>query len=210
MSITILINESQKRRLILEGTGDFIGEILNKSYELTKKIVKESSEQIGMNFEFLMTWGATIGGFVGPLDEYLRGVDPTLSEMEISLILLGVISSYYIDNKELVKKVLNYIKDNGLSKPFKKVLKKSDEFKSVFSDFVSSLGVSLHKITNILSYTFILPLLPIIYNMVNQNNVSTSEITEIVKRLSGLGLLTISGVLLKQLFLKLSKRLKEK
>jgi len=210
MSITILINETQKRRLILEGTGDFIGEILNKSYELTKKIVKESSEQIGMNFEFLMTWGATIGGFVGPLDEYLRGVDPTLSEMEISLILLGVISSYYIDNKELVKKVLNYIKDNGLSKPFKKILKKSDEFKSVFSDFVSSLGVSLHKITNILSYTFILPLLPIIYNMVNQNNVSTSEITEIVKRLSGLGLLTISGVLLKQLFLKLSKRLKEK
>jgi hypothetical protein len=210
MGITILINENQKRRLILEGSGDFIVEILSKNYEFVKKVIKDSSSQIGLNLEFLVSWGATIGGFVGPLEEFLRGVEPSLSDLEISLILTGVISSYYLDNKEYVKKIIDTIKEKGLYKPFKKVLTKSKEFKSVFSDFIGSLGITLHKVTNILSYTFILPLLPILYNMVTENNISSSEISDLSKRLIGFGLLTVSGLVLKQLISKIAKRFKGK
>jgi len=210
MGITILINENQKRRLILEGSGDFIVEILSKNYEFVKKVIKDSSSQIGLNLEFLVSWGATIGGFVGPLEEFLRGVEPSLSDLEVSLILTGVISSYYLDNKEYVKKIIDTIKEKGLYKPFKKVLTKSKEFKSVFSDFIGSLGITLHKVTNILSYTFILPLLPILYNMVTENNISSSEISDLSKRLIGFGLLTVSGLVLKQLISKIAKRFKGK
>jgi hypothetical protein len=210
MGITILINENQKRRLILEGSGDFIVETLSKNYEFVKKVIKDSSSQIGLNLEFLVSWGATIGGFVGPLEEFLRGVEPSLSDLEISLILTGVISSYYLDNKEYVKKIIDTIKEKGLYKPFKKVLTKSKEFKSVFSDFIGSLGITLHKVTNILSYTFILPLLPILYNMVTENNISSSEISDLSKRLIGFGLLTVSGLVLKQLLSKIAKRFKGK
>lgn len=210
MGITILINENQKRRLILEGSGDFIVETLSKNYEFVKKVIKDSSSQIGLNLEFLVSWGATIGGFVGPLEEFLRGVDPSLSDLEVSLILTGVISSYYLDNKEYVKKIIDTIKEKGLYKPFKKVLTKSKEFKSVFSDFIGSLGITLHKVTNILSYTFILPLLPILYNMVTENNISSSEISDLSKRLIGFGLLTVSGLVLKQLLSKIAKRFKGK
>ncbi len=208
MGITILINENQKRRLILEGSGDFIVETLSKNYEFVRKVIKDSSSQIGLNLEFLVSWGATIGGFVGPLEEFLRGVEPSLSDLEISLILTGIISSYYLDNKEYVKKIIDTIKDKGLYKPFKKVLTKSKEFKSVFSDFIGSLGITLHKVTNILSYTFILPLLPIIYKMVTENNISSSEINNLSKRLIGFGLLTVSGIILKQLLTKIAKRFK--
>jgi hypothetical protein len=210
MGITILINENQKRRLILEGSGDFIVETLSKNYEFVKKVIKDSSSQIGLNLEFLVSWGATIGGFVGPLEEFLRGVEPSLSDLEVSLILTGVISSYYLDNKEYVKKIIDTIKEKGLYKPFKKVLTKSKEFKSVFSDFIGSLGITLHKVTNILSYTFILPLLPILYNMVTENNISSSEISDLSKRLIGFGLLTVSGLVLKQLISKIAKRFKGK
>jgi hypothetical protein len=210
MGITILINENQKRRLILEGSGDFIVETLSKNYEFVKKVIKDSSSQIGLNLEFLVSWGATIGGFVGPLEEFLRGVEPSLSDLEVSLILTGVISSYYLDNKEYVKKIIDTIKEKGLYKPFKKVLTKSKEFKSVFSDFIGSLGITLHKVTNILSYTFILPLLPILYNMVTENNISSSEISDLSKRLIGFGLLTVSGLVLKQLLSKIAKRFKGK
>lgn len=210
MGITILINENQKRRLILEGSGDFIVETLSKNYDFVKKVIKDSSSQIGLNLEFLVSWGATIGGFVGPLEEFLRGVEPSLSDLEVSLILTGVISSYYLDNKEYVKKIIDTIKEKGLYKPFKKVLTKSKEFKSVFSDFIGSLGITLHKVTNILSYTFILPLLPILYNMVTENNISSSEISDLSKRLIGFGLLTVSGLVLKQLLSKIAKRFKGK
>jgi len=210
MGITILINENQKRRLILEGSGDFIIESLSKNYEFVKKVIKDSSSQIGLNLEFLVSWGATIGGFVGPLEEFLRGVEPNLSDLEVSLILTGVISSYYLDNKEYVKKIIDTIKEKGLYKPFKKVLTKSKEFKSVFSDFIVSLGITLHKVTNILSYTFILPLLPILYKMVTETNISSSEISDLSKRLIGFGLLTVSGLVLKQLISKIAKRFKGK
>lgn len=208
MGITILINENQKRRLILEGSGDFIVETLSKNYDFVKKVIKDSSSQIGLNLEFLVSWGATIGGFVGPLEEFLRGAEPSLSDLEVSLILTGIISSYYLDNKEYVKKIIDTIKEKGLYKPFKKVLTKSKEFKSVFSDFISSLGITLHKVTNILSYTFILPLLPIIYKMVTENNINSSEINNLSKRLIGFGLLTVSGIILKQLLTKIAKRFK--
>lgn len=208
MGITILINENQKRRLILEGSGDFIVETLSKNYDFVKKVIKDSSSQIGLNLEFLVSWGATIGGFVGPLEEFLRGTEPSLSDLEVSLILTGIISSYYLDNKEYVKKIIDTIKEKGLYKPFKKVLTKSKEFKSVFSDFISSLGITLHKVTNILSYTFILPLLPILYKMVTENNINSSEINNLSKRLIGFGLLTVSGIILKQLLTKIAKRFK--
>lgn len=208
MGITILINENQKRRLILEGSGDFIVETLSKNYDFVKKVIKDSSSQIGLNLEFLVSWGATIGGFVGPLEEFLRGAEPSLSDLEVSLILTGIISSYYLDNKEYVKKIIDTIKEKGLYKPFKKVLTKSKEFKSVFSDFISSLGITLHKVTNILSYTFILPLLPILYKMVTENNINSSEINNLSKRLIGFGLLTVSGIILKQLLTKIAKRFK--
>jgi hypothetical protein len=210
MGITILINENQKRRLILEGGGDFIVESLSKNYDFVKKVIKDSSSQIGLNLEFLVSWGATIGGFVGPLEEFLRGVEPSLSDLEVSLILTGIISSYYLDNKEYVKKIIDTIKEKGLYKPFKKVLTKSKEFKSVFSDFIVSLGITLHKVTNILSYTFILPLLPILYKMVTETNISSSEISGLSKRLIGFGLLTVSGLVLKQLISKIAKRFKGK
>jgi hypothetical protein len=209
MSITILISENQKRRILSESSGDRFGDILKQNYEFVKKIIKESSEQIGINLEFLITWGATIGGFVGPLEMYLHGKHPELSDLEISLILTGVIASYYIDNKEYVKKIYSKIKEEGLIRPFRVVLSKSGELKKTFLDFVGSLGVTLHKVTNIMSYTFIIPIIPMIYNLA-KGEPNAVEPSQIAQRLVGFGLLTVSGIVLKQLINKMIKRFQSK
>lgn len=209
MSITILISEDQKRRLLSESSGDRFGDVLKQNYEFIKKIIKESSEQIGLNLEFLITWGATIGGFVGPLEDYLAGRHPELSDLEISLILTGVIASYYIDNKEYVKKIYSKIKEEGLIRPFRTVLSKSEELKKTFLDFVGSLGVTLHKVTNIMSYTFIIPIIPMLYNIAN-GEPNSVEPSHIAQRLSGFGLLTVSGIVLKQLINKMIRRFQGK
>lgn len=206
MNITILINEQQKQRILLESSGGSISDSIRKNYEFTKDILKKSSSQIGLNFEFLFTWGASIGGFVGPLNDFIVGKYPEFSDLDISLILTGVISSYYVDNREMVKKVFNTIKERGLFDVFKTVFKKSQELKTVFLKFVESLGVTLHKVTNILSYTFVIPLIPMLYNLGKQGVTSSSDIQEIIKRLTGFGLLTISGILVKELITKIIRR----
>jgi hypothetical protein len=209
MSVTILITEEQKRRLLSEESGNKLGDVIKQNYEFVKKIVNDSSKQIGINLEFLITWGATIGGFVGPLEDFLSGQYPELSDLEISLILMGVISSYYIDNKTFVTKIYEKIKEEGLIQPFKTVLNKSKELKEVFLEFIGSLGVTLHKVTNIMSYTFIIPLIPMLYNLAKGDSNSVEPL-HIAQRLSGFGLLTISGIILKELINKLIKRFQSK
>lgn len=209
MNISILINETQKQRILLESSGGGISDLIKRNYEFTKEILKKSSSQIGINFEFLLTWGASIGGFVGPLNDFIKGNHPEFSDLDISLILTGVIASYYVDNKEMVKKVFFTLKEKGLFNAFKTVLKKSQELKTVFFDFIESLGITLHKVTNILSYTFVIPLIPMLYNLTKQGIGSSDDIQEIIKRLTGFGLLTVSGILVKELITKIIRRFKQ-
>lgn len=210
MSISILISESQKKKILLEASGGQFVDVIKKNYNRVKEIIQESSEQIGLNLQFLITWGASIGGFVGPVEDFVRGEFPEINDLQISLILTGVIASYYIDNKEMINKIFIKIKEEGLSEVFKKVLNKTDTFLSVFLDFISSLGVTFHKITNMLSYTFIIPLLGTLYNVSKNMSITSQEINELVLRISSFGLLTVSGIIVKQLVTKIVKRFKEK
>lgn len=210
MAITIIITESQKRRLLNEGGGGGnFSDVIKKNYDLVKDIISKSSSQIGLNLEFLITWGASIGGFVGPLNDFISGQNPDFSDLDISLILTGIIANYYIDNKSLVNKIATTIKERGLTDSFKKYLRKSRELKKVFFQFVESLGITLHKVTNILSYTFILPLLPMLYDMA-KTGADSKDIKELIQRLSGFGILTVSGIVLKELITKIVRRFKGK
>lgn len=210
MAITIIITESQKRRLLNEGGGGGnFSDVIKRNYDLVKDIISKSSSQIGLNLEFLITWGASIGGFVGPLNDFISGQNPDFSDLDISLILTGIIANYYVDNKSLVNKIATTIKERGLTESFKKYLRKSREFKKVFFQFVESLGITLHKVTNILSYTFILPLLPMLYDMA-KTGADSKDIKELIQRLAGFGILTVSGIVLKELITKIVRRFKGK
>lgn len=206
MSKVLLINENQKRLILKESVNDEFGEMVKQNYNFVKDIIKQSSEQIGVNLEFLITWGATIGGFVGPLNEFIQGKFPTMSDVEISLVLTGIIANYYVDNKELVGKIFKSIKENNLSNEFRSVLKKSEQLKTTFVQFIKSLNITLHKVTNIMSYAFIIPIIPIIYESVSNGVIENSDAKEIGFRMASFGVLTITGIVLKELISKLIRR----
>ena len=202
----ILINEQQKRFLFVEGLSDNFAKDTKILFDLTKKIISDSSKQVKLNLEFLLTWGASIGGFMGPLNQFLEGKYPELSTTDSALILTGVISILYYDNKEVIKKILNHIKDEGLSNEFMSVLTKGKELKQVFLDFMNKLNVTTHKISNIMSYTFIIPLLPMIYNMVQSGTLNPEDAGKVADRLIGFGFLTVSGIALKEIIEKIIKK----
>lgn len=204
--MNILINENQKRFLIVEGLSDNLAKDTKKLFDMTKKVLSDSSKQLKMNLEFLLTWGASIGGFMGPLNQFLEGKYPELSTTDTALILTGVISLLYYDNKSTIKEILEKIKEKGLSKEFMSAITKGKELKQVFFDFVSSLNLTTHKISNIMSYTFIVPLLPMIYDMVQSGTLTFDDGEKIAQRLLGFGFLTIGGNALKEFIENIIKK----
>jgi len=204
----IIITESQKRMIILENIGEDLGSIIKQNVERVKTLVLEVQNQIGMNLQFLLTWGAGIGGFMGPVEDFVRGKFPELTDLQVFLIILGVLSTHLIENKELNKKILDKIKEGGILKQFKVTSKKTSELKSVFYDFVESLGVTFHRITNMLSYTFIIPIIPMIYQMVTDGLVTNGDLKSLVTRVIAFTGLTISGILFKDLITKMVRRFK--
>jgi len=210
MGKSVLITENQKKLLLIESFGDNFLDMVKKNYEFTKKILDESSSQIGMNLQFMVTWGASIGGFMSPINEFLSSGDLNISSMDMSLILTGIIATHYLDNSEKINKITSIIKEKGLMKVFLKGLKKSEELKKVFFDFISSLNITLHKVTNMLSYTFIIPLLPSFYQMATNLTINPNDVKQISLRLSSFGLLTISGIIMKEIVQKIIDRFNSK
>ena len=210
MSATLLINENQKRIILRESVNDEFGDMVKQNYKFVKDVLKMSSQQMGMNFEFLFTWGASIGGFIGPLNEFISGRFPNVSDVEMSLILTGIIATFYMNNKEMIRKILERIKSDGLSEEFKTSLNKANQLKSTFVDFMDGLNITLHSVTNIMSYAFIIPLIPIVYSAVISGAFKTGDAKEIAIRLSSFGVLTVSGIVMKELFSKLIRVFKEK
>lgn len=204
----IIITESQKRIILTESTGEELGNIIKQNTERAINILKESQAQMGLNLQFLFTWGAGIGGFMGPVEDFIRGRFPELSEQELLYILIGVIATYFIDNKKTVSKIYTEIQENGLSKVFEVVLRKTDTLKNTFAKFVESLGVTFHKITNMVSYLFILPLIPPLANLVFNGSLGNMDPRELAMRIVGFAGVTISGIIFRELILKMVRRFK--
>jgi len=204
----ILINSTQTNKIIVESTFKDIGNSIKTSYEFVKDVLSKGGNQIGENLTFLVTWGASIGGLIRPLNSFIQNKNPEFSDIEISLLLTGIICSYFVDNKTLVTKIVKKINESGLSRAFTDVFTKSEELKRSFFDFIESLNITFHKMTNILSYAFIIPLIPMIYNGVSEGVFSENDIVEFSKRISGFGLVTLSGVAIKNFIQKIIKRFK--
>jgi hypothetical protein len=206
----ILITESQKKIILLESTGENLGNIIKQHSEKLKNIIDEAQNQIGLNLQFLMTWGAGIGGFIGPIEDFVKGRFPDLSDMEVTLILVGVIATYFFENKKFASTIYEKIKNEGLNKIFEKVLRKSDELRNTFLDFLESLNITFHKVTNMMSYTFIIPLIPMLYQMATEGTTNNVDLKELVTRIIGFTGLTISGILFKEMIVKMVRRFRGK
>jgi len=204
----IIITEQQKRIIITESTGEELGNLIKQNTQRVKEIINEAQNQIGMNLQFLLTWGAGIGGFMGPVEDFVRGKYPEIDESELVLILIGVIATYFVDNKKIVTKIYTKIYEDGLSGIFDRILKKTDTLRNTFIEFIDSLGLTFHKITNMLSYTFIIPILPMIYQMVEDGSTENVDFKQLAIRIISFTGLTLSGIIFKELLSKLVKRFK--
>ena len=194
MEVSILITENQKRLLLKESLLKDVSEVIKNNYEVASEILKSSKEQMGVNLQFLMTWGASIGGFVGPLTQFVEGNNPELTSTQVTSIMIGVIATFYLDNRETILKIVNRLKEDGLFDVYIKAVSKGKELKRSFVRFIESLNMTLHKVTNMMTYTFIIPLVEKILSMSQSGEITNDDIKQLAMRVASFGLLTVSSI----------------
>lgn len=202
----IIITESQKRIILVESNGDEIKNTIKNNTEKFERIINNSKKQIGINLEFLMTWGAGIGGFIGPVEDFINGRFPDLSETEFLLLMTAVISTYFVTSKKTLTKVYKKIGEHNLDNKFETILKKTDSLYKTFLELLESLNLTIHTMSNMLSYTFVIPILPNILSIIETGG--NLDLTDITKRIIGFIGVTIGGISVKELISKIISRLK--
>jgi hypothetical protein len=161
----IILTESQLQRILLEQGNDQIKNEFDESKKFIKSVVSYVKKQHKIDFSFAATWGAALGGFARPVSDYLHGIDPNLSEGNIKLIVFGIILTFFSTNTEKLGKVLDIIKEKGLITYFEMSLRKSYDLRDAFIDFLKSLNLTFSKVSNMLAYAFLIPVVPLLENV---------------------------------------------
>jgi hypothetical protein len=128
----IVITESQKSIILSENIGLGINNKLKDMKIFTKNVLNSTKNQTGLDLKFLLTWGSTIGGFMGPIARYMEDKSPSLTDADIALISTGIILTYYNENKEKLIKVLDKIEERKLISEFDDALSIADVLKNKF------------------------------------------------------------------------------
>lgn len=194
-----LIKESQKQ-IILEEINNRVKQVQEDGLEFTKKIVDDTKKSTSVNLKMMLTWGASIGGFMSPVMQWLNGQNPELTDKDASLIAVGIVSVIFFQEKSFVKSLIEKIKEENLEEPFKKGVLKANHLKKALVGFLKSLNIISFNLSNMLSYAFLVPIIPMIYDAIAEGVWETKDSEMLVKSLVSFGLITISGNFLKRLF----------
>jgi len=203
----IILTEDQYISLLKEEKENEIEQTFTNSKNFTKKIIKDVKNQYGIDFSFALTWGSVIGGFVGPISKYLEGKYTNLSDSDITLICFGIILTFFSENKEKLNKVLELIKEKKLITFFDQAMMKSYDLKDAFFNFLDSLNVTFSKVSNMVAYTFLVPLIPLLKNL-SDMDLSEDQINLLSMGISHYTGVLISSKIITELINKIIKRFK--
>lgn len=203
----IIISENQKKTLIAEGVSESISRSYKSMKQFTDKVLNETKEITGMDFGFLMSWGATLGGLMMPVNYYIQGKHPELSTTDLSLLITGAMVTFYSSNKKGLNKLLTLIKEKGLIDVFDELLGATTSLKNTFLSFIGSLNITMGKLANMMAYTFLIPILPQLYEMA-QTGYDQNTINQIVKRILSYGVIIGSSIIVKDIIKKIIIRFK--
>jgi len=203
-----LINEQQLRIILQEQDKSKMTDYMKELYSFTTNVVNKVAKKYELNLKMLMTWGTAVGGLLMPLDRYLMSGNFEMSDSERFLVLAGVASIIFFENKRIVSKIIKKIKDEGLEDIFDISLNKAVELKNTFFEFLNSLNLSISTFIDIMAYSFLLPILTDIHSVATNVTDVNEAAMMISKRLLASGVVAGGGTLLNSMIKKLIKRFK--
>ena len=201
-----LINESQLKIILTEEQSSRLTESIKVMNNYTVNLVKQLKTFYGLNFKMLMTWGASVGGLMMPLDNSIKSGNFNLNEREEILIIGAVASILFTENEKNITTLLKKIKEDGLTDVFQVVLNKGEELKSSFVDFLKSLKISIGSFMEMTAYAFLIPILFDILSIADQSTSIRQGSLLVAERIIASGLVFISKEAIYNLIRKIIKR----
>jgi hypothetical protein len=201
----IIITENQKNSLLTESVSDKISKSYMAMKKFTEDVLMETTKVTGIDFGFLLSWGATIGGLMMPIEQFIKGEYPELTTTDLSLLITGVMVTYYSSNKKALSELLKQIKEKKLTDIFDEMLGTASNLKDTFLSFVESLNITMSRLSNMMAYTFLIPILPQLYEMA-QSGYDQNFVNQMIKRLLSYGVIIGSSVVIRELIKKIVDR----
>ena len=178
-----------------------LSRILSNLSQIGKEILKETQKMMKFDLKFLLTWSATIGGFMGPLNQYIKDQNIELTQANINLIVVGVCATLFYNNEKLVAEFISKIKEKGLIPVFELVLEKGNELKKALMRFLESIGLTVGNLFAIASFTFLIPIIGILNTYATSGEITPESIQEISERIAMAGVTALSATTIRN-FLK--------
>lgn len=203
-----LISESQLRTILMEQDKSRMSGYMKKLYSFTTNIVNRVGKSYGLNLKMLTTWGASVGGLVLPLDNYIRTGNFNLTDDQRYLVLAGIAFIMFFENKRGLDKVLEKIKSEGLEDTFKIVLEKSKDLKNSFKSFLSSINVTVSSFMDTVAYSFLIPIIVDIQSAAMRSTDLKETSLIIAERLIASGVVIVTAKVLSSVIKKILERLK--
>ena len=197
----ITISEDIQRKLITESLMGDLSKILSNISQIGKENLKDTQKMMKFDLKFLLTWSATIGGFMGPLTQYIKDQNVELTEANINLIVVGVCATLFYNNEKLVAELVSKIKEEGLLPVFESALEKGAELRSALMRFLESIGLTVGNLFAIASFTFLIPIIGILNAYVTSGEITPESIQEISERIVMAGVTALSATTIRN-FLK--------
>lgn len=197
----ITISEDIQKKLITESLMGDLSKVLSNIAQIGKENLKDTQKMMKFDLKFLLTWSATIGGFMGPLTQYIKDQNVEITEANINLIVVGVCATLFYNNEKLVAELVSKIKEEGLIPVFESALEKGDELKNALVRFLESVGLTVGNLFAIASFTFLIPIIGILNTYAVSGELTPESIQEISERIVMAGVTALSATTIRN-FLK--------
>jgi hypothetical protein len=168
---------------------------------------KEASKWINFDYKFLLTYAMGIGGLLPTVTKWLYNQNPTLTEEQVVALTISAISLVFFETKDQ-SIIRSKIEEKGLSSELDKTISFLEKTKLWLMDLFNAVPDIVMKSSNILAYTFLLPLSTYITNIVPDVNTMDSLIATI-EGVAMNKIANFSGSYLKTLLKSLISRVKQ-
>jgi hypothetical protein len=205
----VILTESQYRKVLKENFDQRIGNSLSKMHAFSEKVVKDASTQLKFDFRFLVTYGAGIGAILQSVFDYLEGNFSGLDDTQIAGLAVMAVGVVFYENKDL-RDPNNIINSLGLADQLNKAISFTDKLKLKFSHLLKLLGMSIHRVSNIVSYSFLIPILSIVIEIVTKHGVESTQFQTLLESLLTSGLIAVEGVALRDILIKAAEMVEKK
>lgn len=198
-----IITEEQYKQILNESIQENISKKIEKFKEFFQKIIDDLKKSYNFHIKFGLTYGAGIGAIIQPITDYLNSRYPNLETSQIEMLAVASIMVVFFEGKE-IEKVEQKISEENLENELADGVGYTEVLSRKFKKVINVLGMSIYRMSDIVAYAFLLPLLTEIYKFMDKG-IDAMDFDMISKSIMVSTGIMIGGNLIKRMVERLNK-----